>query len=179
MSKGFLIGEGVILRGFEKEDLKYLYNWLNNSEVTCYIFLGDRPAIMERLVENWEKEFKSPNDIAFAVVEKTDGKVVGSAGLYSINFISRSAEFRIIIGEPEYWDKGIGAEAAKLLVSYAFNKLNLNKVWLGVNADNIRAVKSYEKAGFVREGVLRQEIYRNGRHYDAVRMSVLREEFRT
>lgn len=177
MIKGFLSGEKVILRGFEKEDIKYLYNWINNSEVTHYMFMGERPAIMERLTENWEKEVKSSSDIVFAIIERKHDRVIGSAGLYSINCISRHAEFRIIIGEKDFWSKGIGSEVAIIVIEYAFNKLNLNKIWLGVNADNAGAVKSYEKAGFVREGILRQEIYRNGRYYDAVRMSVLREEF--
>ena len=63
------------------------------------------------------------------------------------------------------------------MIDYGFDKLNLNKIWLGVNSENKAAVKSYKAAGFVEEGVLRQEIYRNGRYYDATRMSILREEF--
>ena len=177
MSKGFLCGDTIILRGFEKEDLQCLYDWTNDSEVTHFMFMGDRPAIMERLIENWERETKSSADIVFAIVEKKQQKVIGSAGLYAINWISRSTEFRVIIGEKGCWRKGIGTEAAQLLLSYAFEKLNLNKVWLGVNAENKGAVRSYEKAGFVHEGVLRQEIFRNNRYYDVMRMSILKEEF--
>lgn len=173
----FLSGEKVYLRGFEREDLKNLYEWINDIKVTHYMFMGERPAIMKRLEENWEREIASPNDVVFAIVDAKKELTIGSAGLYVINFISRHAEFRIIIGEKEYWDKGVGTEVCRLMLEYAFSKLNLNKVWLGVNADNVRAVRSYEKAGFVKEGLLRQEIYRNGRYYDAVRMSILREEF--
>ncbi|MEK6858024.1 MAG: GNAT family protein, partial [Nanoarchaeota archaeon] len=68
-------------------------------------------------------------------------------------------------------------EVTKLLVQYAFDKLNLNKVYLGVNVENIGAVKSYEKTGFVHEGRLREEVYRNGRYYDVHKMSILRSEW--
>lgn len=178
MIGAFLTGKSIFLRAFEKDDLRHLYNWINDPDVTRYMFMGDRPAVMERLLEAWEAEVKRQTDIVFAIVHKKTKKVIGSTGLYSINSISRHAEFRVIIGETAYRGKGIGTEVTKLIINYAFDKLNLNKVWLGGNADNIGAIKSYEKSGFVKEGVLRQEIYRNGRYYDAVRMSILREEFK-
>jgi RimJ/RimL family protein N-acetyltransferase len=119
----------------------------------------------------------SDKDIVFAIVDKKTNEHIGNAGLYTINWLYRSAEYRIIIGEKKYWNKGYGAEAAGLIIDYGFNKLNLNKVWLGVNTENKGAVRSYIKSGFKEEGILRDEIYRNGRYYDAVRMSILRREF--
>jgi RimJ/RimL family protein N-acetyltransferase len=177
MSTAFLEGKDIVLRGFEREDLQHLYRWVNDPEVTYYMFMGDRPSTIEDLAEIWEKERKSPTDIVFAIIEKAGGKVVGTCGLYCINFISRHAELRIVIGEKDFWGKGLGTETLRLMISYAFDKLNLNKVWLGGNADNTAAIRCYEKAGFTREGVLRQEIYRNGKYYDAIRLSILREEY--
>lgn len=178
MHNPFIIGEKIYLRGLEKEDLKSNYfQWLNDSEVTYYLEMGLKPSNIEILEEEYEKMIRNPAEIVFAIVDKKTNRLIGSCGLYMINFIARKAEYRIIIGEKEFWGKGYGTEAAKLLLKYAFEKLNLNKVWLGVNADNIKAVKSYEKAGFVREGVLRKEIFRNNRYYDAIRMSILREEY--
>jgi len=173
----FIVGEQVYLRGLELGDLENLVCWMNNSEVTYYLFMGDRPANLERLKEQFERERRSQNDIVFAVMHKESDTHIGWTGLYTINWISRSAEFRNFIGEKTHWNKGIGTEVAKLLIKYAFNKLNLNKVWLGVNTEHKGAIRSYEKAGFVREGILRQEIYRNGKYYDAVRMSIVRQEY--
>ncbi|MBI4833601.1 MAG: GNAT family N-acetyltransferase [Planctomycetes bacterium] len=170
-------GKKSYLRGIEKEDLPILARWINDSKVTHYMFMGSRPAVLDRLLEQWEHETKSEHDIVFTIVSRKGEKIIGSAGLYTINWISRSAEFRVIIGETLYWDKGIGVEITKLLTEYGFSKLNLNKVWLGVNASNLAAVKCYEKAGFIREGVLREEIYRNNQYYNAIRMSILRKEF--
>lgn len=176
----FIIGEKVYLRGLERDDLTgNMFQWANDPEVTRYMFLGAMPNTVERLQEEYDQLLKSKNDVIFAVVEKGTDAHVGNVGLHMINWISRSAELRIIIGEKQHWNKGYGTEATRLTVKYGFDKLNLNKVWLGVNAAYKGAIRAYEKAGFVHEGTLRQEIYRNGQYYDAVRMSILRNEFLT
>ena len=174
----FIVGEKMYLRGVEKSDLSSNYfQWANDSEVTYYMEMGLLPNNLERSEADYIDLMKSKNDAVFVIVDKKTDKLIGSCGLYVINWVARKAEFRVIIGEKDYWAKGYGREAAELLIQYAFEKLNLNKVWLGVNAENIKGVKSYERAGFVSEGVLRQEIYRNDRYYDAIRMSILREEY--
>lgn len=174
----FIVGEKIYLRGLERGDLTgNMFQWANDSEVTYYMFMGAMPNTIELLEEEYEQLVKSKNDVVFAVIEKETDIHIGNVGLYVINWISRSAEFRIIIGEKEHWDRGIGTEATKFTVEYAFKRLNLNKVWLGVNAAHKGAIRAYEKAGFVHEGILRQEIYRDGTYYDAVRMSILREEY--
>lgn len=174
----FVVGKKLYLRGLEKKDLTGNYfQWANNPEVTYYMFMGVKPNSIEQMEEEYNQLIKSNNDVVFAIIDKKTDTHIGNVGLYAINWISRSAEFRIIIGEKEFLGKGYGTEAAELILQYAFEKLNLNKVWLGVNAENLPAVKSYENAGFVREGTLRQEIYRNSKYYDAIRMSILREEY--
>lgn len=177
MKDPFIVGEKVYLRGVEREDLPKIAKWTNDPEVTLYLFMGARPTSLEAVTEEWEKRMKATNEIEFAICDKKTNSIIGWCGLYSINWISHSGEYRIFIGEKSYWSKGIGTEVAKLVVQYGFEKLNLNKVWLGVNSSHEGAVRSYEKGGFVREGILRKEIYRNNRYYDAVRMSVLREEY--
>jgi len=178
MHHPFIVGEKIYLRGLEKDDLKgNMFQWANDSEVTHYMVTGARPNSMELLEEEYARLMSSKSDVVLAIIDKETNIHIGNVGLYVINWISRSAEFRIIIGEKEYYNKGYGTEAIKLTVEYGFEKLNLNKVWLGGNAEHIEAIKAYENAGFVREGTLRQEIYRNGMYYDAVRMSILREEY--
>jgi len=174
----FIVGKKMYLRGLERKDLTGNYfQWANDPDVTYYMFMGVKPNSIEQMEEEYNRLVSSNNDVVFAIIDKKTHKHIGNAGLYAINWVSRSAEFRIIIGEKEFWGKGYGAESTKLLVRYAFEKLNLNKVWLGVNAENLRAVKSYENAGFVKEGILRQEIHRNSKYYDAIRMSILRSEY--
>lgn len=178
MKTPFITGERLYLRGLEKEDLKgNMFNWANDSEVTHYMYTGLKPNTMEVLEKEYDNVVHSDKDVVFAIMDKKTKQHIGNVGLYTINWLYRSAEYRIIIGEKSFWSKGYGAEAAELVLNYGFEKLNLNKIWLGVNTENQAAVKSYHKAGFKNEGTLREEIYRNGKYYDALRMSILRSEF--
>jgi ribosomal-protein-alanine N-acetyltransferase len=154
-----------------------MVEWINDHDVTQLLFTGMRPANIELLTQQWEQDQRSQNEIAFAVCDKETDAFIGTTGLYRIEWVMRTAEFRIFLGNKKFWNRGIGTECTKLMVIYGFDKLNLNKVCLGVNADNCGAVRAYEKAGFVREGILRQEQYRNFRYYDVIRMSVLRSEY--
>lgn len=178
MKTPFIVGKTIYLRGLKKKDLAdNMFNWANDHEVTQYMYTGLKPNNLDIMEEEYDQLMHSDKDVVMAIVDKKTDMHVGNVGLYTINWLYRSAEYRIIIGEKEFWGKGYGTEAANLIIDYGFSKLNLNKIWLGVNADNPAAVKSYRNAGFVEEGVLRQEIYRNSKYYDAVRMSILREEF--
>ena len=154
-----------------------MVEWINDHDVTQLLFIGMRPANIELLTQQWEQDQRVQNEIAFAVCDKETDVFIGTTGLYRIEWVMRTAEFRVFLGNKKFWNRGIGAECTKLMVIYGFDKLNVNKVFLGVNADNGGAVRAYEKAGFVREGILRQEQYRNFRYYDVIRMSILRSEY--
>jgi ribosomal-protein-alanine N-acetyltransferase len=178
MKHAFIVGEKVYLRGLSKEDLSgKMFDWAHDKEVTHYMYTGIRPNTIEAMEAEYRTSIECKKDVVFAICDKQTDLHIGNAGLYDFNSLTHSAEYRIIIGEKEYWSKGIGAEVNALVLDYGFNKMNLNKVWLGVNAENKGAHKSYLKSGFIEEGKLRQEIYRNGQYYDAIRMSVLRSEF--
>ena len=154
-----------------------MVEWINDHDVTRLLFTGVRPASIELLTQQWEQDQRSQNEITFAVCDKETDVFIGTTGLYRIDWVMRTAEFRIFLGDKKFWNRGIGTECTKLMVIYGFDKLNFNKVSLGVNADNAGAVRAYEKAGFAREGILRQEQYRNFRYYDVIRMSMLRSEY--
>jgi [ribosomal protein S5]-alanine N-acetyltransferase len=177
MTATFLQGHQVYLRSLERTDLQLMAEWLNDSDVTRLLFMGLFPANLESLIAQWERDRSNPEEVTFAVCEKTSNQFIGTTGLYRIHWVMRTGEFRVFLGDKRVWNRGIGTECAKWMVVYGFEKLNLNKVWLGVNADNTGGVKAYQKAGFVHEGVLRQEQYRNFRYYDAIRMSILRSEY--
>ena len=184
MHHPFIIGKRLYLRGLEKDDLLgNMLQWPNDSEITHYMVMGAVPnsgviyCSWKSLEEEFEQLRNSKENIVFAIVDKESDKMIGIVGLYDISWIPRHAELRIVIGEKDFWGKGYGVEAIKLVVDYAFDKLNLNKVYLGVNAEHKRAIEAYKNAGFIEEGILRKEQYRNSKYYDAVRMSILREEF--
>jgi len=177
MKKAYYEEKDIALIGIDKADyVENMYNWANDDEATHFMFTGIRPSNAEKLEQEY-LNLVSGDNVVFTIKDKKSGKPIGFVGIYNINWHARHAEFRILIGDSSYRGKDIGTLVTKYVVSYSFEKLNLNKVWLGVNAENKGAIKCYEKAGFVIEGILRREIFRNNRYYDAIRMSILREEY--
>lgn len=177
MKTPFLAGSKIYLRSLDRPDLAAMAEWLNDNEVTRLLFMGLWPSNLELLTAQWERDRQSSEEVTFAVCDAKTNAFVGTTGLYRIQWVMRTAEFRVFLGDKTAWNRGIGTECATLMACYGFEKLNLNKVWLGVNSENIGGVRAYEKAGFVHEGILRQEQYRNFRYYDAIRMSMLRSEY--
>jgi len=177
-SEAFLKGKKVLLREYRRDDLPAYRRWLADGRVTEYLEMGWRPTRDSDLEAWWKLADESSDNVVFAMAEAKSDRLVGVCGLYAISWTARRAQFNILIGEPDAWDKGFGTEALALLIDYGFDVLNLNSIQLGVNADNKRAIRSYEKAGFVVEGTRRQFVYRNGRYYDSVMMSVLRSDRR-
>lgn len=175
----FLEGEAVTLRPVERDDYVGLARgWLNDRVVTKFLSRGTFPMSAEDHEGAFETYQASPTDVEFAVVSRETSGLIGICGLHGIQWVPRHAEFRVLLGDRTSWGHGAGGEVLQLLCAYAFELLNLEKVWLGVNADNVRALTTYTGAGFTTEGTLRQEVYRNGRWHDAVRMSLLRQEYR-
>ncbi|MDD5547615.1 MAG: GNAT family protein [Candidatus Pacebacteria bacterium] len=173
----FLKGRSIFLRPVESADIPKIASWLNNPKITHFMFYGQLPMNLEQTGEFVMGQVRSPHNTVFVVCDLKSRKPIGYAGLYDIHLTAHKAEFRVLIGEQRFWGKGCGTEVTKLLTFYGFDRLNLNKVYLGVVADNQRAVKSYEKSGYVREGALREEVYRNSRYYDVVKMSILKKEY--
>ncbi|NOX40544.1 MAG: GNAT family N-acetyltransferase [Alphaproteobacteria bacterium] len=176
-SASFLMGNRLNLRGLRREDLEYVRSWWDNTEVTAHMETGAYPTTDAMLEEFYSTANQSRNSVIFVAEDRSTGKPIGLSGLYEIFWPGRRAEFRVLIGDPEIFDKGYGTEATLMTVEYGFMRLNMEVIHLGVNAANARAVRAYEKAGFVREGVRRKFVFARGVYCDAVMMSILRHEF--
>ena len=148
-------------RALTPEDIDQVRYYSNDRTLTNYMFTGIFP--------NRPFEIK-PEDVVFGVALNT---ILGIVGLFNINWQARHAELRIFLWKNQ--NNGIGTEACKFIVDYAFNMLNLNKVWLGTNLSNAPAVKCYQSAGFDYVGTLKDEIFRNGQYYDVWRMECYRQ----
>lgn len=173
----FLIGKKVGLRGFHKEDLTLLSKWLCDQAVTQYLEMGAKPYT-ENDLDAVYKEATASNAVVFTVCDLKSGKPIGTAGFYLINWQGRRTQYRILLGDADYLGKGYGTEVNKLLVEYGFSRLNMHTIYLGVNAENQGAYKSYLNAGFKEEGRQRDFVYNNGRYYDSICMSILSTEYK-
>jgi RimJ/RimL family protein N-acetyltransferase len=173
----FLKGKKAGLRPLSPEDYSAITQWLNDPLVTHYLFYGQKPWTIQQVSEEFARQSLAPNNAVFMVDQLDGGRSVGFAGLYDIHPTAHKAEFRVLLGERSIWNKGIGTEITELLTYYGFDRLNLHRVFLGVTSENKGAVRAYENAGYVQEGCSRDDIYRNSRYYDTVRMGILREEY--
>ncbi|MBO8139736.1 MAG: GNAT family N-acetyltransferase [Thermosipho sp. (in: Bacteria)] len=171
-----LVGEKVLLRPIEVEDAKRFVELINDEEVRQYLALVF--PINKYMEENWLKnDANNFNTVTLGIEVKDKNLLVGSTGLNNIDWINRQAEFGIGIFDKNYWNKGLGTEATKLVLKYAFEYLNLNRVYLKTYEYNKRAIRVYEKCGFLLEGKERQAKYLKGKYWDLVRMSILAEDY--
>lgn len=175
-----IYGQRLRLRAPEREDLPRFVTWLNDPEVLTGLKLH-LPLSMGEEEQWYENMLKSPGHEHPMVIEIRTGDTwtpVGNCGFHQTDWRNRSSEVGIFIGEKQYWNQGYGTEVMHLLLRHGFNTLNLNRIGLCVFESNQRAIRSYEKAGFVNEGRLRQAEFQEGKYVDVLCMSVLRSEWR-
>jgi UDP-4-amino-4,6-dideoxy-N-acetyl-beta-L-altrosamine N-acetyltransferase len=161
----------VTLSSIRVDDSETLFQWINDPETVRH----NAPYRPVHWVnhEEWVRSLgKATNKVVFAI--RADARLVGVVQLIDIDPVHRSAELTIRIGEEENRDAGFGTSALKQVVDFAWRDLNLHRVWLRVFANNPRAIRAYEKAGFVREGVLREAAHIDGHYMDIVAMGILR-----
>ncbi len=172
-------GTRLVLRGIEKTDLTDRQRWLNDPEIIVFFTnLGAIPLPYEKLGEWYDHVIHSDRELHFSVF-LPDGTHIGGAQLKALDWKNRSVEFGMFIGEKSHWGKGYGTEITRLLVGYAFQRLNLHRVWLRVDPENIGAIRCYQKAGFQQEGVFHDEVFRGGRYHDSLLMRILEDEWRS
>ncbi len=170
-------GKKVRIRAIEKTDMDEIMKWVNDPEVKNNLLM--RYPISRYQEEKWiERAVDETNkrNKAFAI-ETKEGVYLGGISLHGIDWENRNAEVGIVIGKKEYWGKGYGTDAMMSILDFAFNQMNLHRVYLRVFEYNLRGMKSYEKCGFKKEGILREDRYANGEYHDTVMMGILRSEF--
>lgn len=174
--KKILKGRSIYLRPMTEEDTALIVKWRNEDFVRRN-FIYQKPFTREGHLHWIETMVKTGKVVQFLIFTKEDVPV-GSVYLRDIDMDFRKAEYGIFIGEEAALSKGYGTEAAKLMILYAFQELKLHKLTLRVLADNERARKSYEKAGFMQEAYLKDEVYLEGGYRDVILMALLNPENR-
>lgn len=178
MNKNFFLrGERVFFRPIQTEDVLLIYQWFNDPITTYFMFTGQKPETLDQIKKLVEDRVQSEHNTIFIVVNKNTNEAIGLVGLYEINYTARKAEMRIIIGNENFRGRGYGTEITELITYYGFDRLNLNRIYLGVTDENIGGINAYKRAGYVYEGTLKQDVYRNSQYYDGIRMAILREDY--
>lgn len=174
----FVQSGSVFLRPFEPDDAERHHRWSSDPEVIRFASLGPPPSLaharrrLERFVDEQGKEAHG-----FVICLVDGGQPIGEASLFHLDQVNGTAELGIFIGEQEEWGKGHGTDAVNALVDFAFGWLRLERVWLEVWTENPRAIRSYEKAGFVHEATLRHDRFEDGVFTDGHIMAILRDEW--
>jgi RimJ/RimL family protein N-acetyltransferase len=171
-------GDRVELGPVQREYLPKYVEWLNDWEVSHFLAHGV-PLLLNLDDEtDWfEQRRKDKNSMVFAILALPEKQLIGNCAFHQIDWKNRWAIFGIVIGDKNYWNKGCGTDATRTLLRFAFEQLGLNRVELEVYDFNPRAIRAYEKAGFRRDGVRRQALYRDGAFHDIYLMGILREDW--
>ena len=171
-------GKLVRLRAYSKDDLVIAKEMLNQSDVIQFLSPGTPYPLKIEDEEKWYNSFDATSEstYGFAIELKENNQYIGGCGFANLDWKNRYGIVGIFLGS-EFHNQGYGTDALTVLVRFAFEQMNLNKVQLDVFSFNERGIACYKKIGFREEGRLRQTIFRNGRYYDTVVMGILGEEW--
>lgn len=176
LGNNLLRGELVYLTANTLDDSEKVAEWFNNFNVATYasyhLSINNAEQQRNRFKQFWERK-----GFGFGIKTIADDTFIGICTLEPPDWRIRKALLGITIGETDYWGQGYGTDATLIMLRYAFLELNMNRVELGVFDYNTRAIRAYEKIGFVHEGARRQCLYRDGEYHDIFHMAILRAEW--
>lgn len=166
-----LRSDNITIRDFEEDDIQFKVDIINNSLNNTFLHY-DLPLEYEKTLQ-WFKN-KNTNNRLDCTIEYND-KVCGFIGLLDIDKKNNKAEYYICV-DYSYSGKGIGTESSKLLLKYAFDNLNINKIYLYTEENNKNAQHLFEKIGFHKEGLLKDDIKNNGEFVNRVYYGIWKED---
>ena len=171
----FIEGNQIYLRPLNLSDVNQNYlNWLNDEEVMNGIATSNyNLASLESYVE---KKIKDENIHFLAIVYKDNNLHVGNIKLDFYDENAKVAELGLLIGNKQYWGRGLAKEACQLMINYAFDSLLYRKIYLAVYENNITAINLYKSLGFKEEGRLIKHVSINGKYYDKFLMGMFNKK---
>jgi RimJ/RimL family protein N-acetyltransferase len=159
-----------------KEDLQQTIIWRNDPYIKLNAMMHPYP-VTEENEDDWYHstcESKNPERVYFAIVTANDKMIIGYTFLKDINYIHGTCYFGIVIGNESNRHQGYGEETLDIMTKYAFDILNLRKIYLKVIEDNKAAIILYKKRDFKEEGCLKEYFYFEGNYHDVFIMSLTR-----
>lgn len=174
----FLKGQRIHLRALMEKDLTDSYlQWLNDEEVCAGNSHAMFPNTEHKMKAYFESLKNGTQQVTLAIIYTEREKHIGNVALQNINWISRSAEFAILLGDKEFWNGGYGEEASKLIMEYGFSRLNLHRIYCGTFDNNTGMRKLALKLKMKEEGLRREAVYKNGSYHNIIEFGVLKSEY--
>jgi RimJ/RimL family protein N-acetyltransferase len=173
-----IVGDQVVLRRHTRDNLSDFLRWYQDPEVARLTRYQDGPMRADEIERFFMLRAMGPDSLAMGIHVRATDRLIGSCAFSQLDGDNGSVLFHITIGEHDAWGQGYGGEATRLMVDHAFGPLGLHRVALTVFAFNERAIRSYARVGFEVEGRAREAIWRDGRWWDEIHMSVIEPEWR-
>lgn len=171
-------GKLVVLRRHVPENVAAFRRWYADPEIARLARYAEGPMRIEEIDRFFQARAIGPDALAMAIHVRTTERLIGTCALSQLDGDNGSALYHITIGEREAWGHGYGTEATSLMVAHAIGVLGLHRISLSVFAFNERAMRAYAACGFTVEGRAREAIWRDGRWWDEISMSILESEWR-
>jgi len=171
-------GRTVVLRPHSGSNLPAFKRWYGDPEIARLTRYQEGPMRADEVERFFEARVAGVGSLALAIHLAESGRLIGTCAFSQLDGDNGSALFHITIGEPDCWGRGYGSEATALMLDHAFGALGLHRVALAVFEYNERAIRAYQKVGFSVEGRSREAIWRGGRFWDEIQMSILEDEWR-
>lgn len=184
-TKPIIIGQNIVLRPFESQDIEHMINILNEPElkkltgsVINDIEASQKMSIDEiETVKEWYRTRNEQNDrLDCAIALKESNQIIGELVFNEYDDLTRNVNLRILISKA-YTNKGYGSEALRLFIKYGMEELKFHKISLEVFSFNPRAEKVYINLGFVCEGIKRDDFMYNNEYIDTKILSLLESDY--
>lgn len=159
-------GQRIFLRRLTEEDASEDYvRWMNDPDINQYLESRFYTHTIES-TKSFIRSVTNDNNYQFGIFLKDSGKHIGNIKIGSINHYHRTADIGFLIGEKDYWGKGLATEAISLATEFGFKTLNLHKLWGGLYAPNIGSFRAFQKNGYEQEGIKKSQYLCNGSYVD-------------
>lgn len=176
---GKLKGERLYLREITIEDATPTYlSWLQDTEVSKYLDCRHNKQSIESIKEFIKEAKENKGIILLAIITRKDNKHIGNVKIGLIDVNNHNADIGIIVGNKNYWNKGYGAEAVKLVIDYAFSTMKIHKLVSSIASINISSIKIFKKVGFKLEGRIKEKIFIKETYQDCLIYGIINQEKR-
>lgn len=176
-NSSFIEGDTIYLREVRETDVNInYYSWINDPSINQYLETRFFPRSIQNIGQFVNLMDGKSDEILFAICDKDNHSHIGNIKIGPINWIHRFGDISLLIGDKNYWGKGIATEAIKLVTHFGFNHLNLHKIKAGCYADNEGSKRAFLKVGYKVEGILRKHFFSNGDFQDAIVLGIIRDE---